>query len=570
MRVPYGWLMEYVDTNASPEELARVLTMGGLEVEEIEEWTSEDGQASDQVLITSVTSNRGDLLSMVGVARHAAALLDAEFTPPEMSLPETDEPIRADDDLAEGDTRVQIVDLKGCPRYSALRMTGVELGPSPHWLAHRLEAAGVRPISNVVDATNYVVWETGQPLHAFDHRLLIDGHIIVRRAEDGERMLTIDDQWRHLTREDLAICDPKGPVALAGIMGGLDSEVRKLTKDVLLESAHFNPTLIRRTSQRIPLGTEASYRFERYVDPNLTLPALARAAQLILDTAGGEIVGPALDVRTEDFGPREITMRPDRCNAVLGTDLSAEEMAELLERLGLQVEPGETLTVTVPTRRPDLEREIDLVEEVAVVHGYDSIPTTLPRAGSAAAVLTREQKLERRVREVMRAAGLCQMLSFSMMGERDLDSVGLPRDAAERSALRLRDPMAADENLMRTTMLPALLDAARGNVRQRVQDVALFDIGRVFLPAPRAEGKPSAGEEQEASRPGVLPQERRRLAALVMVFVVLLGLWGFSIRLLKETSPTRLPLPGGEPTERSTTGGVTPDAPTATHRQTPG
>ncbi len=560
MRVPYGWLMEYVDTDASPEELAHVLTMGGLEVEEIEDWTSEDGQASDKVLITSVTSNRGDLLSMIGVARHAAALLDVEFTPPEMSLPATDEPIRADDDLTEGDTRVQILDLEGCPRYSALRVTGVEVGPSPEWLAHRLEAAGIRPISNVVDATNYVVWETGQPLHAFDHRLLIDGHIIVRRAEPGERMLTIDDQWRYLTPDDLVICDPKGPVALAGIMGGLDSEVRKLTKDVLLESAHFNPTLIRRTSQRLPLSTEASYRFERYVDPNLTLPALARAAQLILDSAGGEIVGPALDVRTEEFELRAITMRPDRCNAVLGTDLSGQEMEELLKRLGLEVRmqyglsvrgvetylgggvpvaeedregaPGrppvklpepDALLVTVPTHRPDLEREIDLIEEVAIVHGYDSIPMTLPRAGNAAAVLTREQKLERRVREMMRAAGVCESLSFSMMGQHDLDSIGLPEDAPERSALRLRDPVSAHEDLMRTTLLPSLFDAARDNVRQRVQDVALFEVSRVFLPAPPAEGKPSAGEEEGAQAPRGLPEERRRLGAIVMGSVMTSG-----------------------------------------------
>jgi phenylalanyl-tRNA synthetase beta chain len=325
--------MEYVKTDASPEQLAHVLTTGGLEVEEVEEWTSEDGEATDRVLITSVTSNRGDLLSMIGVARHAAALLDAPLELPDFARSATDEPLRAETDLTEGDTRVQLVDVEGCPRYSALRITGVEVGPSPPWLAHRLEAAGIRPISNVVDATNYVVWEVGQPLHAFDHRLLVEGHIIVRRAEQGERMMTIDGEWRHLMAEDLVICDPKGPVAIAGIMGGADTQMRELTRDVLLESAHFAPTLIRRSAQRIPLITEASYRFERYVDPNLTLPALGRAAELILETAGGEVVGPALDVCARDFEPWQVTMRPERCNAVLGTDLSAQEMAALLERL---------------------------------------------------------------------------------------------------------------------------------------------------------------------------------------------------------------------------------------------
>jgi len=536
MRVPYSWLMEYVKTDASPEQLAHVLTMGGLEVEEIEEWTSEDGEASDQVLITSVTSNRGDLLSMIGVARHTAALLDAPLELPDFARPETDDPLRAETDLTEGDTRVQLVDVDGCPRYSALRITGVEVGPSPPWLAHRLEAAGIRPISNVVDATNYVVWEVGQPLHAFDHRLLVEGHIIVRRAEDGERMMTIDGEWRHLTAEDLVICDPKGPVAIAGIMGGADTQMRELTRDVLLESAHFAPTLIRRSAQRIPLITEASYRFERYVDPNLTLPALARAAELVLETAAGEVVGPALDVCARDFEPRQVTMRPERCNAVLGTDLSADEMAALLERLGLEVrmqfslsvrgveayldgsvpvaeedsesvsrrpsvdleEPG-ALAVTIPTRRPDLEREIDLIEEVAIVHGYENIPMTMPASSQQPGLLTREQKLERRASELMRAAGLCETLTFSMMGQPDLDALGVPEDAPERSALCLRDPMAEDQNLMRTTMLPAMLDAARSNARQRVADVALFEIGRVFLP----------GE-------GQLPEERRRLAAVAM------------------------------------------------------
>jgi phenylalanyl-tRNA synthetase beta chain len=499
MRVPYSWLLEYVKIDASSEELAHVLTMGGLEVEEVAEWTSEDGEATDQVLVTKVTSNRGDQLSMIGVARHAAALLDAPLELPDLSRPETDEPRRAETDLTEGDTRVQLVDVEGCPRYSALRITGVKVGPSPPWLAHRLEAAGIRPISNVVDATNYVVWEVGQPLHAFDHRLLVDRHIIVRRAEQGERLLMIDGQWRHLTAEDLVIADAKGAVAIAGIMGGMDTEVRELTEDVLLESAHFSPRLIRRSAQRIPLATEASYRFERYVDPNGTLPALARAAQLILQTAGGEVVGPALDVCARSFEPWQVSMRPQRCNAVLGTDLSAEQMAGLLERLGLEVESGEKLTVTVPTARPDLEREIDLIEEVAIVHGYDNIPTTLPASSAAPGLLTREQKLERRAREALRACGLCETLCFSMMGESDLDAVGLPPEAQERSALCLRDPMSEQENLMRTTMLPAMLAAASRNARQRVQDVALFEIGRVFLP----------GE-------GQLPEERRRLGAVMM------------------------------------------------------
>ncbi len=523
MRVPYTWLLEYLKTEIPAEELAEVLTMGGLEVEEVEEWTSADGEATDQVLLTSVTSNRGDLLSMVGVARHAAALLDCEFEMPDYHIPAIENPNRADADLTQGDSRITIEDHEGCPRYSALRLVGVEVRESPQWMRHRLEAAGVRPINNVVDATNYVLWELGQPLHAFDHKLLVDGHIIVRRAEPGEKLVTIDGVTRELTRDDLVIADPKGPVALAGVMGGTDTEMRDRTKNVLLESAHFNPTMIRRTAQRLGLSTEASYRFERHVDPNLTLPGMARAAKLIEQMAGGDVAGPAMDVRREEFAPRSIEMRPARTNYVLGTELPTDEQVELLERIEFEVkrekleqpegleqawlrpvpesaQAAERLTVRVPTSRPDIEREIDLIEEIAIIHGYNNIPTTLPVNTSGAGTRTRLQKLEQRASEVMRAAGLCENISYSMMGSRDLDFLCIPEDARERETLCLRDPAAENQELMRTTLLPGLLSAAQRNVHQRVEDVALFEIGRVFI---------DRGELQ-------LPAEEKRLSAITL------------------------------------------------------
>ncbi len=522
MRVPYSWLMEYLDTEIEATELAEILTMGGLEVEEILEWTSADGQASDLVLMTSVTSNRGDLLSMVGVARQAAALLDCGLILPDCSLPETEAPVVGEREVEQGDTRVTIEDPEGCPRYSALRLVGVEVRPSPQWLAHRLEAAGMRPISNVVDATNYVLWELGQPLHAFDHRLIVGGHIIVRRAVAGEKLVTIDGSEHVLSEADLVIADPKGAIALAGIMGGQESELRERTTDVLMESAHFNPTMIRRTAQRLGMSTEASYRFERYVDPNLTLPALARVARIIMEIAAGAVGAPALDVRAREFPPEPVVLRPARTNYVLGTALSTDEQIALLERLGLEVEPekpepaagvepdrlrahpdrvqaAERLAVSVPTRRPDLEREIDLIEEIAIVHGYNNLPTTLPRQITGAGVRTRLQKLQQRVSEVLRGAGLCEHVSFSMMGACDLDLLGLAENAPERRALRLRDPAAENQELMRTTLLAGLLAAAQRNVRRRVEDVALFETGRVFIP-----------------RDAGLPDERQRLGALVM------------------------------------------------------
>ncbi len=520
MRVPYSWLMEYLDADIEAEELAEILTMGGLEVEEVCDWQSADGKASDQILVTSVTSNRGDLLSMVGVARQAAALLGCGLKLPDCSIPETEEPVAGADDVEHGDSRITIDDAEGCPRYSALRLVGVEVRPSPEWMTHRLEAAGVRPISNVVDATNYVLWELGQPLHAFDHRLVVQGHIIVRRAEEGEKLTTLDGTTRELTSADLVIADPKGAIALAGVMGGVDTEVRDRTSDVLLESAHFNPTMVRRTAQRLGLSTEASYRFERHVDPNLTLPALARAARLIVEMAGGAVGAPAIDVRRSEFTREPIALRPARTNWVLGTELCTDEQIELLERLGFEVqaetvdkaeESGwvrpypdekqarERLIVSVPTRRPDVEREIDLIEEIAIVHGYNNIPSTLPQNTIGAGMRTRLQKLEQRVSEIMRGAGLCENVSFSMMGGRDLDRLGYAEDAPERRAVALRDPAAENQELMRTTLLPGLLDAAQRNVRQRVGDVALFEIGRVFF-----------------DNGDALPVERRSLAALTM------------------------------------------------------
>ncbi|MGC9319319.1 MAG: phenylalanine--tRNA ligase subunit beta [Armatimonadota bacterium] len=523
MRVPYEWLMEYLKADISAEDLAEELTMSGLEVEGIESWTSADGEASDEVLITSVTSNRGDLLSMIGVARHAAAVLGCEFEMPDCSLPAIEEPSHDERDLEQGDTRITIDDLEGCPRYSALRLVGVEVRECPQWMAHRLEAAGARPVNSVVDATNYVLWELGQPLHAFDHKLLVDGHIIVRRAEPGEKLVTLDGVTRELTDADLVIADPKGPVALAGVMGGTDTQMRERTSDVLIESAHFNPTMVRRTAQRLGMSTEASYRFERYVDPNLTLPAAARSAKLIAEMSGGEVVGPAMDVRAEDFVPRTVHLRPARTNYLLGTEITTEEQVELLERLELHVqreteEPDqaeevsewlwpvpdegqarERLVVRVPTRRPDIEREVDLIEEVAIVHGYNNIPTTLPANTTGAGVRTRLQRLERRVGAIMRGAGLCENVSYSMMGDCDLDFLCIGEEGRQRQALCLREPAAENQELMRTTLLPGLLSAAERNVRQRVEEVALFEIGRVFI-----------------ARDDELPEERRSLAAVVL------------------------------------------------------
>ncbi len=499
MRVPYSWLKEYLTSVPELPELCHLLTMGGLEVEEVRDWTAADGEASDQILMTAVTPNRGDLLSMVGVARHAAALLGTDFVNTVPTFPETDEPVTDGAKASVGPVTIEIADPVGCPRYSALLIDGVKVGPSPDWLRYRLEAAGIRSISNVVDCTNYVVWEMGQPLHAFDFRLLKDGHIIARRAEQDEKLLLLDGTWQTLGPEDVVIADPMGAVALAGIMGGADTQVSETTSRVLIESAHFDPVAIRRTSLRLGVSTEASYRFERHVDPNLTLVALARAAELIMMTAGGRIEQPAIDVKTRDFPTKSLQLRPARCNSILGTDIDAGVMADFLRRLGFGVEENEPLMVQVPTFRPDVEREIDLIEEVAIVYGYESIALTVPGHLTSAGRLTEEQRLRRRAGELLRECGLYENLSFSMMDPSDLDKCHWPQDDACRDFVALANPASSDLTVMRTTLLPGLLTAAAHNARQRVSDVALYEIGTVFFPQ----------DEQ------LLPSERQHVAGVI-------------------------------------------------------
>ncbi len=500
MRVPYTWLVDYVKTDVPAEELAHILTMGGLEVEEVIDWTSEDGQATDKVLDTSVTSNRGDLLSMVGVARHAAALLGCEFLMPPVSRPEIETPLVGAPVVEAQGIKIEVQDLAGCPRYVGQAIRDLTVGPSPDWMRYRLEAAGIRPISNVVDVTNYVCWELGQPMHAFDLRLVARDHIIVRRAAAGEKLKLIDESSPDLDERDLMICDEMGPIGIAGVMGGLETEVGERCKSVLLESAHFDPVSIRRTSQRHSVSSQASYRFERHVDPNVTILAIARATQLILQTAGGTPDPAAIDVREVDFSPRTIALRPERCNAVLGTDLSAERMADCLRRLGMEVSLGEVLQVTVPTVRPDIEREIDLVEEVAIVNGYNSIPLTVPGKLQQSGLLTSRQRAQRRARQLLRRCGLNETISFSFMGKADLDRSGFSPDAPERRALELQLPVSPDKANLRTTLIPGLLQACENNVRQRVLDIALGEVDRVFVPTGKNE----------------LPSEPLRIAGALM------------------------------------------------------
>lgn len=476
----------------------------------------------DTVLILEITPNRADCLSVLGVAREVAALTGGRIRRPRFDLVEEGDP-------AGTEVKVEILEAERCPRYVARLIDEVRIGPSPWWMRNRLRAAGMRPINNVVDVTNYVMLELGQPLHAFDYHLLREGHIIVRCKREGERLTTLDGVERELHPEDLLICDPGGPVALAGVMGGEDTEVRPDTVKVLLESAHFSAPGIMLTSRRHDLSSEASYRFERGMDPAGCLYAADRAAFLIREVAEGRIRPGAVDVvaRPEVLCPRELRLRVGRAGRLIGISLSAKRARDILESLELEVLPegkaetssfaverkgvipspakgesaadGEALMVRVPTFRPDLEREIDLVEELARIYGYQEIPATLPRTPNNVGFLTREQKLRREIARVMVGCGFHEVITLSFIPSWWMDLLDPRRERMPKKPLRLRNPLSEEASVMRPTLLPGLLEAARYNLNRRIPDVHLFEMGRVFVP----------------EREGELPREPLFLGCLV-------------------------------------------------------
>lgn len=445
---------------------------------------------ADVVLEVAVTPNRPDCLSVLGLAREVAALLHQPLRHPEVIVAEVAEP-------EHPQARVTILDPVGCPRYAARLLMDLTVGPSPFWLRRRLQLAGLRAINNLVDITNYVLLEFGQPLHAFDFQKLQGGEIIVRRPHRGESLfVTLDGQERPLTPETLLICDGENPVALAGVMGGLASEVTEATRQVLIESAYFDPRTIRRTAKRLSLSTEASFRFERGVDPEGTIHALERAAQLMAEVGGGRVMAGRLDVYPNPIYRPRISLRASRANAVLGTELSREDMHQLLKRLHLPVVKGngDLLEVQVPSFRGDLEREIDLIEEVARLAGFDRIPVTLPRGLLATLRPEPEARLGLEARQLLLGQGFFEAINYSFQSERLQTMLG---EAEE--ALRLANPLSEETALMRTSLLPGLLEAMRRNHLRQVQDVRLFELSKTFTPV--------AGDD--------LPREEQWLTGLI-------------------------------------------------------
>jgi phenylalanyl-tRNA synthetase beta chain len=430
----------------------------------------------ETVFELGVTPNRGDCLSMIGAAREVAAVTNRKLSVPVWKPPRGVG--RMTDQI-----RVSVKHRSRCPRYCARIINGVRIGPSPSWIVKRLAASGIRSINNVVDATNYVMMETGQPLHAFDHRFVGDGKIIVKLAADGMSFTTLDGTSHQLSTDDLMICDGRAPVAIAGVMGGENSEVRQSTTCVVLESACFEPTGVRRTSRRLGLASESSRRFERGVDINGVLPALHRLTQIIIETAGGIPTRDWVDIHPRKVRPRRIGLSSEETNRILGTELGADDIVTLLERLELKVArpkgrrrgPGKVM-VTVPTFRPDLERPIDLVEEVARLYGYGSIVETMPVVGVAPLRRPRFWEQENRARQALSGAGLTEVVLFGFTEEGSLK----PFEEVGGRPIHITNPLSQDQGVMLTTLLPGLLDVIGLNVSRQRVDCRAFTLQYVF------------------------------------------------------------------------------------------
>ncbi len=429
----------------------------------------------DVVFELEITPNRPDCLSLIGVAREIRAETGNPLKLPTVNLKESDINVQ---DLTS--VTINAPDL--CPRYAARVIQGVKVTESPAWLQQRLESVGIGVINNIVDITNFVLMEYGQPLHAFDYHKLTENRIVVRSATDGEHITTLDEVARKLTPDMLVIADAEKPVALAGIMGGYDSEITETTCDVLLESAYFNPSSIRATAKALGISTEASYRFERGADPGVVLAALDRAAQLIAELTGGTICDGIVDVYPGQQPLTEIQLRPERVNFVLGTTIEAAEMVQILNRLGFDVDAtGDVYQVVVPTFRSDVTREIDLIEEIARVYGYDNIPTTLPKGDIPVPTSNPKTEVRRRIKHFLRAAGMMEAVNYSFCDPNCFDKIRLKANDLLRNTLQLRNPLSPEMSVLRTTLMPGLLENAQRNRNHQIDTIALFEIGGVFI-----------------------------------------------------------------------------------------
>lgn len=495
-----------MDFDLGIEELCRGLTFLGQEVEsaclerdlsDAEELIALSHAAGfeldDTVLDLEITPNRPDCLSVAGIAREVSLLVGQPLRTAKTELVEAG---RAVETAAE----LEVIETEACPRYIGRVITGITVCESPVWLKRRLLAVGLRPINAVVDLSNYIMLETGVPTHCFGLDKLLDKTVVVRFAQRGERIVTLDEEERELAADTLVIADSNRPIAIAGIMGGLDSAISESTVSVFLECANFDPPLIRKASRRLGLSTESSYRFERGSDICALEQVSRKAASLIAELCGGSILAGSLESYPVPYRSRSLRLRPERVNYVLGTKIDSHAMEKILLSLGFaigrDVDEQETALMWVepPSFRPDVRREEDLIEEIARAYGYDRIPAQLPRAQLSTGRLAPDVRLQRKVRGTLKDIGLCEAWTLSLVGDEHLDRCRIPEGHPLRAGVRLINPLSGDQDMLRTFVLPCLLSSASHSARHKVLDRWLFGLGNVFI---------ECGEET--------PDERMRL-----------------------------------------------------------
>ncbi len=440
---------------------------------------------NDTILDIEVGANRPDCLSVIGVARECAVSLGKSMTMPDVSYSEAGGHI--------GDyVKVDVKDTDLCPRYIARAVKNVKIGPSPKWLKDRLTTAGVRSINNIVDITNFVMLETGQPMHAFDYKDIRGGQIVVRRAENGEKIMTLDGKERALSGEMLMICDAQGPIGIAGVMGGENSEIKNDTATVIFESAKFMHSNVRRTARSLGLQTESAMRFSKGIDAAGCKTAMDRALHLVQQLGCGEIVSGEIDILSADLSPRQVVVSADKINTKLGTDIAPQTMADLLNRAFIPAKlNGQSLVCDIPSFRGDVSLGEDIAEEVARIYGYDNIPLTEMVGEVTRGVFSEEEKTIDKARVMLRSLGCYECVTYSFGSMSDIEKLGVKE---LRNAVKILNPLGDDQAYMRTSPLPDMLKVVANNINKKVPDIRLFESGRIYLPS---------SDEKE------LPEERK-------------------------------------------------------------
>jgi len=475
MKILLSWLNDYIETGLTAEQTAEILSNLGLPCEGIEYL------GDDAVIDVEVTSNRGDCLSYISIARELAVATGKELRMPKVKLDESEKNVS---ELAS----VEIVEPELCGRYTARIIEGVKIGPSPDWMRKRLEAVGLRSVSNVVDATNYAMMETGQPPHAFDYARIADGKIIVRRAIAGERIVSIDGTQCDLDPNMLIIADNRRPVAIAGVMGGLETEVNDSTTAILLEDAYFDPVSVRTTSRKLALPSEAAFRFERTVDIENIDWASARTCQLITQVAGGKVAKGIVDIYPKKPAPKQVTLRLPRLNKLLGIKVSTKEVVRILSALGFEPKlNGDSAVCTVPSWRSDVYREADLIEEVARVHGYDKVPTRRKIEIEAVPADLRHQLTQ----SVIRYLNGCGFYETINVGFVDNSVAQLFAGGSITEHLSVSDVTRKGANILRQSLLGSLLGVLKTNLNVKNRPCRIFEIADSFVPAGRKDALPT-------------------------------------------------------------------------------